>query len=299
MKTTLLALMLSSASLLAVKTPAENGAGAGEASEGAPQAVVDDAGKQLFGKMLGYWVVDFESAVTRKGLAGKDVGAAEEKQMAALTMEITETVMSNYLPEPAAPGPTKVILLSQDLAKRSITLRDPDFEDEPYELATLVLSADGDHLTIGDVDFKRISKEAFTARVPHAVDDAGRQLFAKMLGYWVFDMDSAVNKKAIQDGAPSEDDKKEMETFTMEISASAITQYSLDGPVPEEIALWSQDLAARSVTIEDMVVSLSENAERLTVKEAADASGTEFKRITKEAFEKRVPEDRRKAPLAR
>lgn len=167
MKPILISLLLSSVALLPAQEPPKE----------TPAA---ELGKELFQQMLGYWTVDFDSAVTKSFLSASVADNAAEaekeemkKEMAACTFEIKEMVMTAF--DASTASPAKISIKSHDLEKRIILA---DFQSDAGDPIAMTLHIDGDRLTLGvkadegkdrTFELKRIDKQAFETRVSEAL----------------------------------------------------------------------------------------------------------------------------------
>ena len=143
--------------------------------------VAAGAEKDLLQEILGYWVIDFDSAATKAMLAsgaGGKPGAKPspeelgnmKKEMGGVTFEIKEGLMVDH--EGGVSSSTKLNIKSQDPATRTLVFdATPDGEDKSIELKMVV---DGGRITMSGrkdgghvikLGLKRIDKESFEKRV--------------------------------------------------------------------------------------------------------------------------------------
>lgn len=142
------------------------------AQETQKEPVQAEAKQDLFKQVLGYWVVDVDSAETKAFVAEmiKQGAPAEvQKEMEASTFEFKEGQMLMYVAGGASD--IKITVKSQDLEKQIIVT---DFhEDDEPTLTTLKIN--GNLLVLNSKDpedkdvslgLKRIDEAAFKKRVP-------------------------------------------------------------------------------------------------------------------------------------
>jgi len=164
MKPILIALLLSSVAILPAQEPPKE----------RPAAEV---GNELFQHMLGFWTMDFDSALTKSFLSADDATeeAKEEmkKEMGKTTFEIKGMVMTAY--DPSTASPAKISIKSHDLGKRLIVATFQPDDEDPFPVT---LHIDGDRLSFQRKDdegrdrgfgLRRIDKQTFEARVSAAL----------------------------------------------------------------------------------------------------------------------------------
>lgn len=143
------------------------------AQDGAKDAPKAEVGEDLYKKVLGYWVMDFDAAETKAFVAETvKQGAPEnvQKEMEASTFEFKPGQMLIH-----QPGDTIVVNIavkSQDLEKGVLVadFKDDDNEPTPTTLRIngnlLVLAAKEDGEIGASFGMKRIDEETFKKRVP-------------------------------------------------------------------------------------------------------------------------------------
>ena len=140
--------------------------------------------QDLFEQLLGYWVVDFDSAATKSMFAmtvgdeGTDSPESKagdlKKHMAGVTFEIRKNLLLDYDSERASR--TTITVKSQDPKTRTLVTEFQSEGSDKPDAVTIVF--DGEHMTMSGKDgdgqekqfgLKRIDKEAFEKRVPEAL----------------------------------------------------------------------------------------------------------------------------------
>lgn len=162
------------------------------AQDAAPQPA-REAKKDLSTQLLGYWVADFESAVTKAFMTAQGADEEMKKEMTDTSFEIKEGEMTVY--EKSKASVVKITIKAQDPEKRSITA---DFQSEDDDPTAMTLLVEGDRLTLSgkndegtetSLGLKRIDKQEFEKRVPEAlrnrepVPDAGEKPIESKDGY--------------------------------------------------------------------------------------------------------------------
>lgn len=147
------------------------------AEEAVKEPVQAEAEKDLSKQVLGYWVIDFDSAETKALIADLSDGVAadSEKEMVATTFEFKPEQMVMH----GSDGKSlmKITVKSQDIEKRILVADFQADEDDETVLTTLhingdrlILSSkrpDGENASIG---LKRIDEETFKKRVPEVIE---------------------------------------------------------------------------------------------------------------------------------
>jgi hypothetical protein len=140
-----------------------------------------EAGQDLSKQILGYWVVDIDSAKTKAfftALTGEEAsedGYEELKEeMAATTFEFKEGQMAMH--DPGHSDSIKITVKSQDLENR-ILVADFQNDDEKPVVTTLHITDEVITLSAKDTenrnlsfDLKRIDEETFKKRVPEKIE---------------------------------------------------------------------------------------------------------------------------------
>jgi hypothetical protein len=131
-----------------------------------------DAGDDLSKQLTGYWVVDFESAVTKSFLA--DMGNEEwiRESMANTSFEFREGEMRVYEEEEPAEV-IKITVKGQDAEKRTINAEFLTPGDDEPDAVTIhfgddrvsMLQKDSEGKT-GGIGMKRVTRQEFEKRVP-------------------------------------------------------------------------------------------------------------------------------------
>jgi len=126
-------------------------------------------------RILGYWVTDFDSAVTKAFVTAHEVDEGTRKEMEETTFEIKDGEMTMYLAGEA--HAVKITAKSQDAEHRIITADFKAVDEEPVEMTMRV---ENDRLTLlgknhEEIDIslglKRIDKATFEKRMA----DAGKE----------------------------------------------------------------------------------------------------------------------------
>lgn len=132
-----------------------------------------EAEKDLSRQLLGYWVTDFESAVTKAFMASQGAEEEMKKEMADTSFEIKEGAMTVY--EKSRTSVVKISITSKDPEKRIILA---NFQTENEDPSAMTLLIEGDRLTLSgkndegretSLGLKRIDKQEFEKRVPEAL----------------------------------------------------------------------------------------------------------------------------------
>jgi hypothetical protein len=154
------------------------------AQEAGKDHVAADVDKDLFKKILGYWVVDFDSDVTKAMFATILAGKGEDKptaediedmkhQMGSTTFEIKDGLMIFH--DSGESERARMTVKSQDLTTQTLVVESlSEGEEKPVEVTIVI---DGDRISMGGKEeggqmmkfgLKRIDKEAFEKRVAKA-----------------------------------------------------------------------------------------------------------------------------------
>jgi hypothetical protein len=135
-----------------------------------------EAGQDLFKQVLGYWVVDLDSAKTKAFIAALSENAPQdeghekiEEEMSGTTFEFKPGQMIVH--EPEMKSSVKITVKSQDLGQRTVVA---DFQSENDDPVATKLRINDDQITLSakdnqgrdrSFDLQRIDEEAFKKRV--------------------------------------------------------------------------------------------------------------------------------------